>query len=633
MAPHADVDWPVCGQDGCIGIRLEEDHECLAHAGDEARDAALKHVAQTGRIDARGVTISDALLGKILGTVQHDADGHRTFSAVEFSRATFEGEAEFDEATFQGDAWFGGAVFQGDARFDEATFQGDARFFGATFQGDARFVEATFQGYTAFDGTFQRYAGFDRAVFQGDARFDEATFQGDAGLDGAVFRGYAGFDGATFQGYGGFGGARFQRGVGFGRVIFHSFARFGGAIFQSDARFGGAIFQGVAWFSGATFERAQQFGPLLAKAGLNLDAVQFAQPVRIEASTIGMSCCRARFPDGVQFRLRWASVVLDDADIPAPSLFMGIPRLADEELALAEQQMARDWEHEHAGPVPEQPRLLSLQRANVAGLGLANVDLADCRFSGAHNLDKLRLEADVTFKFSPARVGWEQRQVIAEECTWRASHTKPGRWADPWWPEDLEKPTALAPGAIAGLYRALRKSREDAKDEPGAADFYYGEMEMRRHARGQGDSGSRGRAERGVLTVYWLVSGYGLRAWRALAALVVLAVVITGALVGLGLAASASPQHLAGTITSSPDKRTRIDATLNTAQPELPPAGQRWTVQRTQTALEVTLDSIAFRATDQPLTTAGIWTTDAARILGPSLLVLALLAIRSRVKR
>jgi hypothetical protein len=32
---------------------------------------------------------------------------------------------------------------------------------------------------------------------------------------------------------------------------------------------------------------------------------------------------------------------------------------------------------------------------------------------------------------------------------------------------------------IAGLYRALRKGREDARDEPGAADFYYGEMEMR----------------------------------------------------------------------------------------------------------------------------------------------------------
>jgi hypothetical protein len=36
------------------------------------------------------------------------------------------------------------------------------------------------------------------------------------------------------------------------------------------------------------------------------------------------------------------------------------------------------------------------------------------------------------------------------------------------------------PEHVAPLYRALRKAQEDAKDEPGAADFYYGEMEMRR---------------------------------------------------------------------------------------------------------------------------------------------------------
>ena len=227
--------------------------------------------------------------------------------------------------------------------------------------------------------------------------------------------------------------------------------------------------------------------------------------------------------------------LLDDTDLSAPSLLTGIPRLASEDLALAEQRVVRAWKRLFAGKISEQPRLLSLQRANVAGLGLANVDLADCRFSGAHNLDKLRLEADVAFKlFSPVRVGWEQRQVVAEESAWRVGRTpprlfrsisaalwpRPGRWADPWWPDWADKkPEALTPGAIAGLYRALRKGREDIKDEPGAADFYYGEMEMRRHAHGQADGsggGSRGQVEqRGVLIAYWLVSGYGLRAWRA----------------------------------------------------------------------------------------------------------------------
>ena len=59
---------------------------------------------------------------------------------------------------------------------------------------------------------------------------------------------------------------------------------------------------------------------------------------------------------------------------------------------------------------------MSLHRADVAGLELANVDLAGCRFTGAHNLDKLRLEADVAFGLSPSRLGWERRQLVAEEC-------------------------------------------------------------------------------------------------------------------------------------------------------------------------------------------------------------------------
>lgn len=80
--------------------------------------------------------------------------------------------------------------------------------------------------------------------------------------------------------------------------------------------------------------------------------------------------------------------------------------------------------------------------------------------------------------------------------------------------------TAAAPGACretpnahrtwtgARYYRALRKSYEDSRNEPGSADFYYGEMEMRR-----ADPGSP-RAERGLLTAYWALSGYGLRCPR-----------------------------------------------------------------------------------------------------------------------
>ncbi|MEU4295060.1 hypothetical protein AB0E63_43145 [Kribbella sp. NPDC026596] len=241
-------------------------------------------------------------------------------------------------------------------------------------------------------------------------------------------------------------------------------------------------------------------------------------------------------------------MTLDDADFPAPSLLAGVPRLAIEWLAAEEAEMAKGWQQELTGGIAGQPQLLSLQRANVAGLGLINVSVADCRFAGAHNLDKLRLEAGVAFGIAPTRLvppSWGSRQVIAEERAWRAARSR--RWTAPPWPPwlDEQQPDELQAGSIAGLYRALRKGREDTKDEPGAADFYYGKMEMRRCARpteggsdGRSTGTSRGRFERGVLTAYWLVSGYGLRTWRAVACL---AVVIAVLAIAFHLAGFAKP--------------------------------------------------------------------------------------------
>jgi hypothetical protein len=83
----------------------------------------------------------------------------------------------------------------------------------------------------------------------------------------------------------------------------------------------------------------------------------------------------------------------------------------------------------------------------------------------------------------------------------------------------------------------LRIGRDGRRDEPGAADFYYGEMEMRRHAVSKTHHGARRLelspsppydstrptppTERAVLFLYWLSCGYGQRPGRALGALLV----------------------------------------------------------------------------------------------------------------
>jgi hypothetical protein len=225
----------------------------------------------------------------------------------------------------------------------------------------------------------------------------------------------------------------------------------------------------------------------------------------------------------------------------------------------------------------------------------------DCRFAGAHSLDLLRLEADTVFALSPARLGWERRQVIADERAWRAGRRS--RWAVPRWPRWLSDPPAdTDPTIIAGLYRALRKGREDAKDEPGAADFYYGETEMRRRARSHGSDTTtrtvpRGQAERGVLTAYWLVSGYGLRAWRALAWLA-----------ALTLACAAGFQFVG--FTSPPQPATYWTSLLFTFR----------------ATISLTDDQVILSPWGQLLQAV-------LRITGPVLLGLALLALRSRVRR
>jgi hypothetical protein len=627
MAEQTEVEWrPTCEQAGCIGIRLASARKCLAHASEEDTAAALKRVGETGAIDARGVPITRALLERILAAAPR---GENEKPLIKGCR--------FDWATFTGDAEFGRTTFTNDARFDKATFTGDARFGRATFNADAEFSRATFTGIAWFDrATFTGIARFDRATFAGgSAVFDRATFNADARFGGATFKRRAGFDGATFNADARFGRATFNADAGFSRTTFNADAWFAGATFErrawfggvtftNDAGFGGATFKRRAGFGGARFQQARQFGPVLAHRELVLDDVEFAQPVQIEVSSTGVCCRRALFAGGVQFRLRWACVVLDDTDLSAPSILAGIPRLSSEELARREQQVARDWQQELAGEISERPQLVSLRRTNVAGLGLSNVSAADCRFAGAHNLDKLRLESGISFATAPSPVSWGGRrwggrEVIAEERTWRADRSR-RHWVAPGWPDwlDDQRPSVLPRGQIAGLYRALRKGREDVKNEPGAADFYYGEMEMRRHAA------TLHSVERALLTAFWMVSGYGLRATRALAALLVLLVLGTVGFATVGFAASNRIEYRPVGPSTAGQSAVYQQVTVPTARPG-------WTA-----AVDHSIDSTTalLRATEpRPLTAAGRAIEIALRLLGPLLLGLAVLAVRGRVKR
>src|SRR5215211_3759001 len=353
MAGDRPVRWEACSQDGCGGVRLAAAPWCLEHVATHdpsALEAELKRIGDEGTIDARGVSLSADLLARILDAAPHEAD-RRVIKAAQFDRATFQGGAAFDGTIFRGEVWFSGAVFQGGGWFTGVTFQREAAFAGTTFQREARFGAATFKRW---------------------ARFSEATFGGGAWFDGVKFQQVAGFDRARFQGEAWFIRATFHREAGFGRTIFER----------------------VTAFDQANFRGPRQVGPLVARQ-LVLDGAMFGERVQIEAATAVLCARRVKFSAGVRFRLRWALVVLDDADLAAPASLAGVPPWA----GLDEQDAARRWQRLPPGPRAQRwrPRLLSLCRADVAGLRTANVDLRACRFNGAHNLDKFRIEGEPLF--------------------------------------------------------------------------------------------------------------------------------------------------------------------------------------------------------------------------------------------
>jgi hypothetical protein len=162
---------------------------------------------------------------------------------------------------------------------------------------------------------------------------------------------------------------------------------------------------------------------------------------------------------------------------------------------------------------------------------------------------------------------------------------------------------------ITNVYRALRKGREDNKDEPGAADFYYGEMEMRRRA-------TPPSAELGILTLYWLVSGYALRAWRAFTAVMLTLVLFAVLMVGFGFRDPDHSRETAGTATALSSQSQRADTSL---------AGAIVYGARTAIGLQ--------REPQPQLTRIGDALQISLRVLVPVLLGLGILSIRGRVKR
>jgi hypothetical protein len=169
---------------------------------------------------------------------------------------------------------------------------------------------------------------------------------------------------------------------------------------------------------------------------------------------------------------------------------------------------------------------------------------------------------------------------------------------------------------LARIYRSLRKAREDSRDAPGAADFYYGEMEMRRLATKREQAKARNLGPRLLeagnmllLELYRLIGGYGVRPSRPL--LIFAAALLGGAL----YVESAGVVHHAEV----------------TGTGAVRPGGALGLSEAFVFVLRSAL--LLQTSTAVVLSTGGEWVQIVARILGPVLLGLFAFAVRARVHR
>ncbi|AZZ80125.1 hypothetical protein C5O27_02625 [Gordonia alkanivorans] len=474
---------------------------------------------------------------------------------VEFSSVAFGEDVVFSRATFGDHAWFDGATFGKDATFDEVTFHEAADFKGATFSGEGRFGRATFCKAAAFNSvTFPEGAEFIGTTFSGDAWFAGASFSKGASFCGTTFSAIAMFYMAVFAGDARFTNARFRELTVFDGMTCSGHAKFELATFAGDTRFCDSRFRELHWAE-TKWSNDKLSTTGLAAVRIVLDGAVVEGPVRFDVIADEVSARRLRALEPLHLVVAGATVNLADADLVAGSSVESAPvRLPDPPtggpyghvpeggvwVAILDTREA-DGNTTQPMETPVQATLgdlgefitldrdlsdaltpqrhatiVSLRGAHLSGVTLCGMDLRGCTFAfvGAAGEPTIAGSSVLARRRDGLRWPWKlrrtEREVIADEFAVRGEPIP-----DTVGTEDASNQLPAA-RAVSAAYRSLRITLESNKDWTRANDFYFGEMEMRRI------SANPVSVERFVLATYWLVSGYGMRACRAVTALAVI---------------------------------------------------------------------------------------------------------------
>ncbi|GAA3068899.1 pentapeptide repeat-containing protein [Streptosporangium carneum] len=375
----------------------------------------------------------------------------------------------------------------GRTRFDLAVFPEDARFGDVAFLGDVSFDQAR----------FHRLASFVDARFAGNVSFREVRLARELSLHGVTVAGHAAFDRVSVGRDALFSAARFARTASFEGSEFHDFAAFDGARFGGDAtfrgsRFGRAVsfrkaeFGGLAGFEATRFWAGGSLTPVVVGRRLSLAGAWAGNGLDLAARDCVVDLRRMRVTGRLAVRLDGAVADLEGATLHGTVTVNG---------------------HGTA-------KVTSLRGVEAEALELVSVDLSTCRFAGIRTPERLRLTG-CAFATTPRGVRfaprwpplrwWTRRRTLADEHAWRG-----------WSLSETETPT---PHRLAVLYSRLRAGVDDKAT---AADFAFGAMEMRR--------ATSGASARWLLSLHWILSGYGLRMGRVLGWFALLAAITVGSI-------------------------------------------------------------------------------------------------------
>jgi uncharacterized protein YjbI with pentapeptide repeats len=457
-----------------------------------------------------------------------------------------------------------------------------ADFTGGTFDAGVHFNDMDFEGQTSFFEAVFHDEGpsFIGVRFKGAVDFRQTHWPDDAaGPDfrGATFVGHADFTGLQAVGDVVFGLTRgeqppavFEAGAKFDDCRLQSSLYLEGILLPGVVTVQGTIVDGVLSCSGAKFQHTTIFGPIEASQ-IRLIKSAFDQRIEMLLTTKCLDATGLRLPSGGRLNVPEARIDFRELEALGPLSLRG-----------------------------EGASLIDLRDAYLSGVVLNRVYLGECYFEGARGLETLSLEGAAHLG-EPSRISplAGRRVIIADEKDFVKHKSR--------------RPDKARARSIAAAYRAMRQALESARNEPGAADLYYGEMEMRRAA-------ATGVAERLLLWIYWAVAGYGLRAARAVMTLFSL-ILVTAILLtwqgSLEPAAEVVP-------TGAPILQDSVGE------------GSTAILHRFNLALLYATESatVVFRGPEQAAPdTLARWCQVVLRLTGPSLLALAVLALRSRFKR